>query len=176
MSYTSRSARLGPAQLAELVSAFEERARDVVTEVGGRVVKTLGDGVLFVADDLATGVVAALDLRDAYGDQDVPFEVHGGLTWGRVLARSGDVFGAPVNLASRLADQAGARELLTDSVTWAVMVGAGMNAVVDGQELARTELAGIGPVDPIRLERRSPAIGTDPSDDRPAETESIHNR
>lgn len=153
VSYTSRSAQLGPTELAELVSVFEERARDVVTEAGARVVKTLGDGVLFVADDLASGVAAALDLRDAYADPQIPFEVHGGLTWGRVLARSGDVFGTPVNLASRLADHAGAAELLTDAVTWAVMVGAGLDRVVRGQEQPAADLAGIGSVDPVRLER-----------------------
>lgn len=153
VAYTSRSSALGPAALAELVTSFEERARYVVTDAGGRVVKTLGDGVLFVADDLVTGLEAALQLRAAYADDDVPFEVHGGFTWGRVLARSGDVFGAPVNLASRLADLASAHELLTDQVTWALLVAHGLDAVVAGEERPTADLAGIGRVDPVRLTR-----------------------
>lgn len=172
-SYTQRTAHLGAAALAELVEAFEERARDVVTEAGARVVKTMGDGVLVVADDLATGVDVALRLSAAYADSPVDLEVHGAVTWGRVLSRSGDIFGPTVNLASRLADIARARQILTDEVTWALLesgaresgVGAtagrpGAPAAwrpgVRGTPMPQCEVPGIGAVMPVLLERAAP--------------------
>lgn len=153
VSYTQRTSNLGASALAELVAAFEERARDVVTEVGARVVKTMGDGVLFVADDLAGGLEAVLELRESYQHSQVPLEVHGGFTWGRILARSGDVFGASVNLASRLADVAGPGEILTDEVTWAMIDSSGLGDLASGEPLPSAHLPGIGAVEPVRLTR-----------------------
>ncbi|PFG20376.1 adenylate cyclase [Serinibacter salmoneus] len=168
-SYTQRTAHLGASALADLVEAFEERARDVVTDAGARVVKTMGDGVLVVADDLATGVDVALRLSAAYADSPVDLEVHGAVTWGRVLSRSGDIFGPTVNLASRLADIAEARQILTDEVTWAVLqaetsagtagsppaqaAAVGVSPGVAGTTLPEREVPGIGAVVPVLLER-----------------------
>lgn len=154
VSYTQRSARLGAAGLGELVSTFEERARDVVTEAGARVVKTMGDGVLFVADDLPTGLEVALELVDSYARAPVPLEVHGAVTWGRVLSRSGDVFGPTVNLASRLADIASAGQILTDEITWALAeADAGVRSTVVATSLPTAQVPGIGPVEPVLLGR-----------------------
>ena len=159
VSYTRRTADLGAAALGELVSAFEERARDVVTEVGARVVKTMGDGVLFVADDLPTGIEVALELADSYRDAPVPLEVHGAVTWGRVLSRSGDVFGPTVNLASRLADIASPGQILTDEVTWALATAPTAHGVdqlgdhVLGTALPLANVPGIGEVAPVLLTR-----------------------
>ena len=55
VSFTRRTAGLGSTDLSQFVQRFEAAARDVVTAAGGRVVKTIGDAVLFVADDPADG-------------------------------------------------------------------------------------------------------------------------
>ncbi len=52
--FTTRTAGLGAAALADYVQDFESHARDVVAVSGGRVIKTVGDAVLFVADDAST--------------------------------------------------------------------------------------------------------------------------
>nr|WP_158277256.1 adenylate/guanylate cyclase domain-containing protein [Serinibacter arcticus] len=154
VAYTERSAQLGAVGLAELVASFEERARDVVTASGARVVKTMGDGVLFVADDLPTGIEVALDLVDSYADAPVPLEVHGAVTWGRVLSRSGDVFGPTVNLAARLSDIAQAGQILTDEITWALAeADSGIRAGVAALSLPTAQVPGIGPVEPVLLGR-----------------------
>lgn len=153
VAYTSRTLELGASELAELVLAFEERARDAVTGVGGRIVKTMGDGVLFVADDLETGVLAALGLAETYRDGPVELEVHGAVTWGRILPRSGDIFGPSVNLAARLADLAGPGQLLTDAATWQLIEGSGLGPVVAGAPLPPAQADGIGVVEPVVLTR-----------------------
>src|SRR5690606_24250946 len=100
ISFTERSARMSPGELAELVQGFESAARDTIAGYGARVVKTIGDAVLYVADDLRTGAEVSLALLDAMGTRG--FEVRGSLVWGRVLSRAGEVFGPSVTLASRL--------------------------------------------------------------------------
>src|SRR5699024_6570074 len=115
VSYTTRSADLTPSGLASLVQDFESAARDVVARYGGRVVKTIGDAVLFVADDLPAGARVATALAQVMGAQDLP--VRGAVVWGRLLSRSGDVFGPVVNLASRLTDLAAPQEILMDDVS-----------------------------------------------------------
>ena len=112
VSFTKRTAGLGSEELAEFVQRFEAGARDVIVNAGGRVVKTIGDAVLFVTDDISTGAEVALGLAEtsgvalgtaAPGDPEIPVRV--GLVWGRVLSRFGDIFGPTVNLASRLTEQ-----------------------------------------------------------------------
>lgn len=154
VAYTSRTLELGAAELAELVAGFEERARDAVTGVGARIVKTMGDGVLFVADDLETGLRAALGLGETYRDGPLPLEVHGAVTWGRILPRSGDIFGPSVNLAARLADLASPGQLLTDLATWQLIEGTGLGGtLVSGAVLPPAQAYGIGAVDPVLLSR-----------------------
>src|SRR5699024_7141105 len=106
VSFTSSSASLGSQALAELVQGFEFAARDVITSHGARVVKTIGDAVLWVADDLPTAAVVAVELVRVIHSRPELLPVRGSLVWGRVISRSGDVFGPVVNLASRLVDVA----------------------------------------------------------------------
>ena len=102
VGFTALSSTLDDGELADVVDRFTELAYDEVALAGGRVVKTVGDEVMFVIDDLATGVSLALDLAEAYGDNtDLP-EVRVGLAWGPALSRDGDLFGATVTLASRI--------------------------------------------------------------------------
>ena len=55
VSFTRRTAGLGSTDLSQFVQRFEAAARDIVSANGGRVVKTIGDAILFVADSAATG-------------------------------------------------------------------------------------------------------------------------
>ncbi|MBI5505868.1 MAG: hypothetical protein HY899_13815 [Deltaproteobacteria bacterium] len=102
VGFTAQTRELPNHQLAEVVGRFETIAYDVVTAHGGRVVKLIGDEVLFMADDVRNGVELALALTDAYRRDEYFSDVRVALASGRVLERDGDVFGAVVNLASRI--------------------------------------------------------------------------
>ncbi|MFC8192106.1 adenylate cyclase regulatory domain-containing protein [Cellulomonas sp. NPDC057328] len=164
VSFTRRTAGLGSTDLSHFVQRFEAAARDVVVGAGGRVVKTIGDAVLFIADTPGVGARVALGLADAFGtslDVDAERGVGGlaegargvtpvrvGLVWGRVLSRFGDVFGPVVNLAARLTDVADPSSVLVDAGTAAVLGGDPRFAL---EKLPVRDLAGIGEITPYRL-------------------------
>lgn len=111
----TRSTRTWDAsQLARILEHFERDLSLRVGAVGGRVVKTLGDGVLFVTDDARSAVRVALDTVEAHEVHDELPSVRAGVALGPLLVRLGDVFGQPVNIASRLTDEARPGSLLVD--------------------------------------------------------------
>jgi adenylate cyclase len=65
-------------------------------------VKSIGDEVLFVADDAGKAAEVALQLSEQIPEIDRIPELRVGLAHGTVLSRLGDVYGEPVNLAARL--------------------------------------------------------------------------
>ena len=104
--YTRLSRSLDLAELARLLDGFETAVLDGVVEHGGRVIKNLGDEILFVTDDPVSGAEATLQLvEDFAGDDSLP-PIHAGLAFGSVLYRGGDVYGPVVNIAARLSSLA----------------------------------------------------------------------
>lgn len=151
VAFTTRTAKLGSHDLADFVQDFEARARDVVTAGGGRVVKTIGDAVLFVADDPVTGAEVALGLAEAFGVQS-PAPVRVSLVWGRLLSRFGDVFGQSVNLAARLTGEADPGSVLLDERTGELLAGESGAAYRLTPQPAR-EVPGLGLLAPVLLSR-----------------------
>lgn len=104
--YTALVQNLSGDELAVLVDRFEAVTRDLIAASGGRVVKTIGDEVLWVAPTSIAGVSIALDLIDAVARDDVLPSIKAAVDTGPVLMRDGDVFGPTVNRASRIVDLA----------------------------------------------------------------------
>ena len=102
VGFTALSQQLSEAALADVVSRFESLAYDTVAAGGGRVVKMIGDEVMFVTPDTVAAARIALSLSDAYGGDVRLSDVRVGLACGPVLAREGDYYGPVVNLASRI--------------------------------------------------------------------------
>lgn len=75
---------------------------DVVAAHGGRVIKTIGDEVMWVHPDAAGMVATCRAVATAIDADPLLPEVRIGAAWGDVVATRGDRFGTPVNLASRL--------------------------------------------------------------------------
>jgi adenylate cyclase len=97
---------------------------------GGRVIKTIGDEVLFTAGSVQEGAEIAFALLEI-GDQDDLPPLRVGLAYGEVVLRHGDVFGEVVNIASRLVSLARPSSVLVDREAAALLDGQ------DGWELRR---------------------------------------
>ncbi|HEY2562565.1 MAG TPA: adenylate cyclase regulatory domain-containing protein [Acidimicrobiales bacterium] len=102
VGYTVLSQHIEEAQLAAVVSRFEELAYDTVTSLGGRVVKMIGDEVMFVVESATAAADIGLSLSEAYADDELLSDVRVGLAIGPVLIQDGDFYGPVVNLASRV--------------------------------------------------------------------------
>ncbi|HEX3979844.1 MAG TPA: adenylate cyclase regulatory domain-containing protein [Acidimicrobiales bacterium] len=102
VGFTLLSQHLTDPELAAVVRRFEELSHDIVTKLGGRVVKMIGDEVMFVVESVVDAARIGLDLADAYADDELLSDVRVGLAVGPVLQREGDYFGATVNLAHRI--------------------------------------------------------------------------
>ncbi len=145
VSFTRRSRELDEKALAELVEGFESRASDVVATHGARLVKTLGDEVLFTAPTPAQAAAVALDLTGTD-------ELRIGLAYGPVVPLMGDVFGTTVNLAARLTAIARPGTILVDAALAEALTGE------DGCELRKIRhrpARGLGVVQPYVLRRSS---------------------
>ncbi|WP_327087446.1 adenylate/guanylate cyclase domain-containing protein [Nonomuraea sp. NBC_01738] len=145
VSFTRRSRDLDEQELAMLVEGFEARSADAVAEHGGRLVKTLGDEVLFTASSPAVAAAIALDLveRD---------DLRIGLAYGPVLPMMGDVFGTTVNLAARLTAIARPGTIVVDGEIAGGLEG---NPSVEVHRMRRRPARGLGTVQPFVLRRSS---------------------
>ncbi|MEU9485835.1 adenylate/guanylate cyclase domain-containing protein [Streptomyces decoyicus] len=179
VGFTRLTRRLEEEELGELVEAFETTCSDLVAAHGGRLIKTLGDEVLFSADD--AGIAAEIGLRlieTMTNDETMP-ELRVGIAFGTVTTRMGDVFGTTVNLASRLTsiapkdtvlvDEAFAEELgrIGDAPVSEADAAAAEKAAAEGtgepppsyrfalQPMWQRPVRGLGVVEPWLLSRRN---------------------
>lgn len=113
VGFTSLSRRIGFDDLEELLTAFEHTVSEEVSIHHGQVIKTLGDGVLFVNTDPVQAALTALAIAELSDKPPIP-ELRIGLAQGVVLPRLGDVFGEPVNIAARLCGSARPGRILID--------------------------------------------------------------
>lgn len=152
VAFTRFSRDLDERGLAELVEGFESRASDVVAAHGARLVKTLGDEILFTARDAHTAAVVALDLVEMVKRNREGPDVRVGLAYGPVVPMMGDVFGTTVNLASRLTTLARPGTILVDAAMAHALEGADDLAL---HRIRRRPARGLGVVQPYVL-RGSP--------------------
>lgn len=150
VAFTALVRRLSEHDLARVVQRFEALASDVVTAHGGRVIKTVGDEVLFVTIGAGPAAAIALDLVEAMADDDVLPDVRVGMASGPVISRLGDVFGTTVNLASRLTAVAKPGTVVVDDVLAASLASMSGFAM---SPMRRRALRGMGPVTPWVLRR-----------------------
>jgi adenylate cyclase len=102
VGFTALSQQVDAHELAGVVDRFETIAYDTVNRLGGRVVKMIGDEVMFSVPDEASAVEIALSLSETYRDDDELSDVRVGLAAGPVLQREADLYGPVVNRASRI--------------------------------------------------------------------------
>jgi adenylate cyclase len=114
VGFTRTTRRLTPVELTTLIDRFQAVTTEVVGAHHGRVVKTVGDEVLFVTEQAADGAEIALGLLEKLDDGETLPELRIGLAIGPVVTRFGDVYGEVVNIASRLTTHARPGRILVD--------------------------------------------------------------
>ena len=95
---TALAQHLSTRELGSALTEFEHVAADTVTAAGGRVVKLIGEEVLYTASDEAAACMIELNLAATFAAHPVVPTVRAGVAGGDVLLRDGDVFGPVVNL------------------------------------------------------------------------------
>ncbi len=149
VQFTALTNRLDHDRIGDLVEIFESRCADVVAGQRGRVIKSLGDAVLFVnedpirAYDTAEGIIAVIGR-----DQRMP-DVRVGLSTGSVVTRLGDVFGPPVNLAARLTGVARRNRIIVDGATAERLP----EDQFEARPLPARPVRGFGVVEPVAVRR-----------------------
>ena len=151
VSFTQASRAMDEGDLARMVESFEETAADLIASRGGRLVKTLGDEVLFSAEAPQAGCEIALGIGEAVAAHASIPDVRVGVAYGPVLPLMGDVFGTTVNLAARLTSIARPGSVLIDAGLAAELAGAAGYQV---QRLVRRPARGLGLIQPYVLRRR----------------------
>lgn len=153
VGFTEFSRELDEVELAALVEGFEATAADVVIDYGARVVKTIGDEVLFTAETAERAADIALRLAETFAGEEGP-RVRIGLAFGPVLPLLGDYFGTTVNLASRLTSVARPGTVLVDEEMAVALSGRDRFRLV---RIPRKLVRGLGWIQPYALRPAEPA-------------------
>jgi len=147
--FTALTNRLDHDRIGDLVEIFESRCADVVAGQRGRMIKSLGDAVLFVNDDPVRAYATAEGIISVIGrDQRMP-DVRVGLSTGAVVTRLGDVFGPPVNLAARLTAVARRNRIIVDGATARRLP----EEQFESRALPPRPVRGFGVVEPVAVRR-----------------------
>jgi adenylate cyclase len=148
--YTRLTEEHGDDAAAEIAANLAELTQRAARARGGLPVKWLGDGVMFFFKRPREAVLSALEMVRQAPAAGLP-PAHVGIHAGPIVVQDGDYFGRTVNLAARIAGQAGAGQVLvTDEV-----VAAAESGGIRFEALGPVPLKGFAR--PVRLHLARPA-------------------
>jgi adenylate cyclase len=117
VGFTKLGEEIAPEELGAVAGRLEELATGVA-EPPVRLVKLIGDAAMLVsteAEELTDSALSLLEAADSAGE-DFP-RLRAGVARGSALVQSGDYYGRPVNLASRLTAVAKPGSVLADEAS-----------------------------------------------------------
>lgn len=166
VGFTSHSKTLAEGELVDWLEHFEDEATRLVVDLGGRIIKMIGDEVLFVADEAAAAAEIALRMTERGADDQDRFpKVRAGMAHGSVVSRLGDVYGPVVNIAARLTSVARPGTVLVDRGAYEALSGrapeeqdapdeGAADAAYSFRRMRRTSVKGYARLQPWVLRRR----------------------
>ena len=141
VSSTEWAERISRQEHNAALGQFERRAAELATSRGCRVVKTIGDEVMVVGFDATSVCKFARTLcREIRDELRLP-DARGGVAFGPVVAREGDYFGPPVNLAARCVKTAPASGVVVTGDVLTQVATEGNS--IDTSPLGRQTLRGV---------------------------------
>jgi class 3 adenylate cyclase len=146
VGHTEMMSRLGDERGRDVLREHERITREVLKANGGTEVKTMGDGFLASFRSVTKAVESAIALQRAFADREgEPLNVRVGLNAGEPIEEDGDLFGATVILASRIAAKADGGEILVADTVRGLCSGKGFLFADRGDFVAK------GIEEPVRI-------------------------
>lgn len=123
---TTLAEAMGDAGWGPVVTAHLEAVRKAITDAGGTLVKTLGDGSMSSFPSASAALCAALEIQrgNAARESEPRLRLRIGVHTGDVLEQGGDFVGTVVNKAARVAAITGPGDILVSDATRAMVGGA----------------------------------------------------
>jgi class 3 adenylate cyclase/pimeloyl-ACP methyl ester carboxylesterase len=145
VGHTEMMSRLGDERGREVLREHERITREVLAAHGGTEVKTMGDGFMASFGSVTKAVECAIALQKAFADWNAseraqhaaPLQVRVGLNAGEPIEEEGDLFGATVILASRIAAKAEGGEILVADTVRGLCSGKGFLFADRGEFVAK---------------------------------------
>ena len=165
--FTSLTAERGDQEAFRLARAFIELVEQEVSQQGGRLLKTYGDGVMTSFDEAAQAVQCATAMqrsvceRYCHEEEDI-ISAGIGIAWGTAIRTDGDLFGHSVNLAKRLSDAAKGGQIVASEGVYS------QTGEADGfrfRDIGDRDLKGIGPEHVYEVIWRDELARLDAADD-----------
>lgn len=150
--YTSLSRQLTVNELSLILEEFESLASDLIAEHRGRVIKTIGDEVMFAVESPVAAASLSLALQELVDNSETLPRLRIGLALGEVLDRYGDLYGPVVNIASRLTGLARPGSVLVDAELAAALAE---QPAFELRRLRTTSVRGYHHLTPYRLQNAS---------------------
>lgn len=150
VGYTALSQMMEDDELTQLLERFGALTHETVAAAGGRIVKTIGDEIMYITDTASTAAAIAVSLVEDTADDEVLPDVRAGVACGTLLSREGDYFGPVVNLASRLTELAKPGSVLVSAELASALAG---DARFRARRIPSRKIRDIGRVEVFRLER-----------------------
>ncbi|CAM3698598.1 adenylate/guanylate cyclase domain-containing protein [Smaragdicoccus niigatensis] len=160
VGFTSLSRGLTRRQLSVFLERFESDVAETVGRHGGRIIKMIGDEVMFVADEPVAAARIGLELAARERTFDGRPELRVGVAYGAVLRQLGDVHGTVVNMAARLTAVARPGSVMMDNAMATALEGHPEFYVRD---LRRVDVKGFSHLQPWLL-RRPKQVGDPPTE------------
>jgi class 3 adenylate cyclase len=138
VGHTEMMSRLGDARGRDVLREHERITRDVLKANGGTEVKTMGDGFMASFGSVTKAVECAVAIQRAFAEREgEPLTVRVGLNAGEPIEEDGDLFGATVILASRIAAKADGGEILVADTVRGLCSGKGFLFADRGEFVAK---------------------------------------
>jgi class 3 adenylate cyclase len=133
VGHTDMMYSLGDQRGREVLREHEQITREVLHEHGGTEIKALGDGFMASFSRITSALDCAVALQRRIEDRNTspesadapPLALRIGLNAGEPIEENGDLFGAMVILASRIAGAAGGGEILVSNAVRELSAGKG---------------------------------------------------
>ena len=115
---TVMSQSMGDREWSRLITSHFDSTRRIVEGTGGTVVKTLGDGGMFVFSSGTSALLAAIEVQQAVtSTEGDPISIRVGVHTGDVVQDRNDYIGLTVNKAARVAAAAQGGQILISATT-----------------------------------------------------------